>query len=509
MKRINSKETKNSESEIKDGIFKLINDNTLSDEIFLIKLKDYLIKNLSTPDNPQLSQNDYQINNIKINQNEEINNHNNNIYKQLNYSKDNNKDLIKTNDIISKDKSQENIIKETLYLSKKRKINKNENGLKNNDNDISFQKKFENLIIYTKNNKKDKKIITPKKKIIISLNKNTYKFDVIEDITIKNLKKIIYCATGLDKTDRIKLFHNNKEYNSHPNLKLSFYFPNQESINFEVVIKQIEQNLLENKDEEEDEKEDNSDNETLKTVEKCKFHINKSIDYFCYDCNKSLCFQCFLSGLHKGHKYKNIKNELENSNNSIEKLFNGFTLKIQPFDEKFLMEIKEKLKTAFFPNLSQIIKEIEFKINQIFEENFNFTRDKFDKIKNIFDLIKIMKNKNLTIDDVLKYGLDSFDLKNQEISNKIKQYISDYEQFKEEIKTIGESVKIIYNELYEFLDKYLKNIIYEKIIGNLKNNENILEDKKKLFINLINRIKNTPRIINSKKIKKEIIENDT
>ena len=122
---------------------------------------------------------------------------------------------------------------------------------------------------------------------------------------------------------------------------------------------------------------------------------------------------------------------------------------------------------------------------QIFKENFNFTKDKFDKIKNIFDLIKIMKNKNLTIDDVLKYGLDSFDLKNQEISNKIKQYISDYEQFKEEIKTIGESVKIIYNELYEFLDKYLKNIIYEKIIGNLKNNENILEDKKKLVIYFI------------------------
>ena len=51
-------------SDIKEGIFKLINDETLSDELFLVKLKDYLIKNISNRNNEQ----NLQKNNISISQ---------------------------------------------------------------------------------------------------------------------------------------------------------------------------------------------------------------------------------------------------------------------------------------------------------------------------------------------------------------------------------------------------------------------------------------------------------
>ena len=111
---------------------------------------------------------------------------------------------------------------------------------------------------------------------------------------------MIYLALGINKSQRIQLFHNNIEYNSHPNLKLSFYFPTQEQITFLVIKKEIDIDFSK-----EEEKSDSESNTLYDEVmEKCNLHFGKYCDYFCYDCNKVICFQCFISGLHKKHKYK-------------------------------------------------------------------------------------------------------------------------------------------------------------------------------------------------------------
>ena len=393
------------------------------------------------------------------------------------------------------------------YIGKKRNYNKKENGLKIIKNDLINENNLYNNIIYTKNNKKIKKELTRKKKITIYLENNIYKFDVIEDISIKNLKKLIYCACGINKSERIQLFNNNKEYNSHPNLKLSFYFPIQESINFEVIKKQLNKEILINQKEKE-ENENFSDFENIEINEKCKLHFNKDTDYFCYDCNKGICFQCFISGIHKRHKFKkNQKNNLLNLNNSInsiDELFNS--LNPEAYDEKYLNDVKKKLNGEIFPSLSRIIKGIECKTFQIFEEFFNLEKDNLDKFKNICSLTKILENKKLNIDDALT-NLDIPELKNQDIFSKIKQYNKDFLLFNEEIKIIGGSIKTIYSEIYEFLDKYLKNDIFEIIIEKIRVNLKICDNKKELLINLINDIKNMKKINNSIKINKELIEN--
>ena len=63
------------------------------------------------------------------------------------------------------------------------------------------------------------KVQLKKKKIIIKLEDNTYKFEVNEDIRMRELKKMIYFASGTSKEFRLQLMHNDKEYSSHPNLK--------------------------------------------------------------------------------------------------------------------------------------------------------------------------------------------------------------------------------------------------------------------------------------------------
>jgi len=417
------------------------------------------------------------------------------------------------NDIESKNNN------ENKFVGKKRnKKNEKENdNLK--DNDIC-EKRLENLIIYTKTNERIQKKIIPKKKITVIFEDNIYKFDVIEDITIKNLKKMIYFASGINKSERIQLFHDNKEYNSHPNLQLSFYFPSQESITFDVFKKGETKNNNNNNDdindninvnnninkENKEEKESDNDNNNDSNKENfCPLHFNRNANIFCYDCNKRICSQCIVSGMHQKHKYKNEKNYTQDSRNLVEKLFNDITLNFENIDANFMIEFKDSIKIKIFPSMIQLINGIELKILKIIEEFFNKEKKNVEKVKSIFHILKLEQNKNkkISIDELLSEGAEVLNLKKEENKIKVNEYLNNYRQFKEEMKIIGKTFDKICNEIYSFLDKYLSNDIYEKIIDEIQRSTAIEEDKKELFVNLIIEIKRGPKILSSSKLIKK------
>ena len=71
----------------------------------------------------------------------------------------------------------------------------------------------------------------------------------------------------------------------------------------------------------------------------------------------------------------------------------------------------------------------------------------------------------------------TFDRKYRDIStkkNKILEDIESYNQFKQQLKLLGDSVEDIYKEIYVFLDKYLTSDIYSKILRDFEKVEIII-----------------------------------
>ena len=398
--------------------------------------------------------------------------------------------------IIEKDKNENQDIKE----NKEPNLNDNEskNDIENKSQFLGKKREPENSVNNSNDIDKKQKIIIPKKKIIITLENNIYKFEVYEDIRIKDLKKMIYFASGTNKSQRIQLIHNNKEYNSHPNLKLSFYFPNLESITFEVLKKaeSADNNLIENNDGVMSDLEKDIDEDSEKK-NLCPLHYRKLSYYFCYDCNKPICFQCIVSGMHTRHKYRDERNQLKDSKNLIEKLFNDLTINLEAFDEKFITQFKDNIKIKVFPTLIQLIKKIQIKIIQIIEEFLKGEKGNIEKIK---DILKNDNNKKLLMDEILTGGADILDLKNEDDKEKVNNSINDYKQFREQMKVIENIIEKIYTEIYTYLDNYLTKDIYEKTEEGIKNNDNIIQGKKDIFFNLISEVKKLPTILNSSKI---------
>ena len=338
-------------------------------------------------------------------------------------------------------------------------------------------------------------------KTIFILDKDRrYSFDVNQNITIRNLKKMIDTAANLGRA-HIKLFHDGKEYTSNDEDSLEFLFPTLEIIIFDLGISADTIDIYD-------------DFISLKlNKEYCPLHYSKYPYFYCYTCGKSICSECLFSNAHNGHDYKEKYDYLQSGQELVSQLFKDLNDNIQGGDDQFSLELKDKIRIQFFSKLKKMVEEIERKLVEVLDEFMKRNKQNIEIVKN--NMVSLRKNcgegleelkDKLCIEDMM---LDeeiflTFDKKFKDIEsekNKIFKDIEEYKQFKQQLKIIADSVEKIYNEIYAFLDKYLTSDIYMKIIKEIDKIDIMPLSKKDIFYRLLSDVKKKPRIYKSSKKK--------
>ena len=338
-------------------------------------------------------------------------------------------------------------------------------------------------------------------KTIFILDKNRrYSFDVNQNITIRNLKKMIKAAASLGRA-HLSIYHEGVEYTSKDEDSLEFLFPTLELIIFDLGIS------AESAD-------DYDDIISLKlNKEYCPLHFSKYPYFYCHTCGKSICSQCVFSNAHNGHDYKEKYDYLQSSQELASQLFKDLNDNIKGADEKYILELKDKIKIRFFSKLKKMVEEIERKLFEVLDEFIKRNKSNIEIVKN--NMVALRQNcgegleelkEKICIEDMM---IDeeiylTFDKKFKDISdekNKIFKDIQEYKQFKEQLKKIEDSVEKIYNEIYSFLDKYLTSDIYMKIRGEIDKIEILPIRKKDIMMKLLSDVKKRPKayISSSKK----------
>lgn len=329
------------------------------------------------------------------------------------------------------------------------------------------------------------------RKAIFVVDKNRrYSFDVNQNITIHNLKRMLIAAANLPKAS-LRIFHEGIEYTSNDDDRLDFLFPELDVVVFDLTI---------NYDSVDDYDE----------IIKLKFsnqycprpeHYGKYPYFYCYECGQSFCSECLKNGIHKNHNYLEKYDYLQNSRILTEKLFKDLTNGLEGTDEKYIVELKDKIKIKYFSSLVKMLRTIENKLNDLIDEF----------VKREHDNILVVKNNMITLKQQCAEGLDelkdkiciedmmidediflTFDKKFKSISNEkenILKNIDSYNLFKQQLKLIGDSVQKIYDDIYAFLDSYLTSDIYSKIMGEIDKVDVLPLNKKDIMMRILSDVK--------------------
>lgn len=324
-----------------------------------------------------------------------------------------------------------------------------------------------------------------------------YSFDVNQNITIHSLKRMITAAAGLGKG--LKLYHEGKEYTHYDTDSLEFLFPTLETVVFDLSVSYDSIDEMD---------------ELIKlklSYQYCPLHYSKYPYFYCYNCGKSICSECVKSGAHNGHDFKEKYDYLQSSHNLTQQLFKNLNEGVDKIDEKYLLELKDKIKFKYFDSLVKMVKAIEAKLVQLIDEFVNRNKSNIDVVRknmtelknNISEGLDELKDK-ISIEDMM---LDeeiflTFDRKYRDIAskkNKILEDIESYNQFKQQLKLLGDSVEDIYKEIYVFLDKYLTSDIYSKISKRIESVDILPVSKKDIMRALLSDIKKKPKLYRSVK----------
>ena len=338
-------------------------------------------------------------------------------------------------------------------------------------------------------------------KTIFILDKNRrYSFDVNQNITIRNLKKMIDAAANLGRA-HLRIYHDGTEYTSNDDDSLEFLFPTLEVIIFNLGISADTIDIYD-------------DIISLKLSNGyCPLHFSKYPYFYCYTCGKSICSECLFSNAHDGHDFKEKYDYLQSGKELVSQLFKDLNENIKDADDKFTLALKDKIKIQFFSKLKKMVEEIERKLVEVLDEFVKRNKKNIEIVKN--NMASLRKNcgegldelkDKICIEDMM---LDeeiflTFDKKFKDIEsekNKIFKDIEEYKQFKQQLKVISDSVEKIYNEIYAFLDKYLTSDIYMRIINEIDKIDIMPLSKKDIFYRLLSDVKKRPKIYKSSKKK--------
>ena len=311
-------------------------------------------------------------------------------------------------------------------------------------------------------------------KTIFTIDKNKiYTFDVDENISFSNLKLMLKSALHL-KNIGLRIFHEGQEYTSMDKETLQFLFPALNTIYFNLTLRSLSKSP-----------EDYNSIVNINLCPKknyCSLHNAKFTYYYCYTCKESICSTCLLSEKHKNHNFKEKYDYLQSSKLLIEEMCHNLNDGFEYLNKEYITEFKNKISQKFFNNIIQLVKTIEQKtlslVDNLLENEKNIKKVKKNIMifkKTCEEGIDILKDK-ISIEDMM---LDEniflmFDKKYNELNEekeKMTNDINEYNAYKNQFKSLEDSIEKNYNEIFVFLQKYLSEDLF--------NNEDIYKENEK------------------------------
>ena len=211
-----------------------------------------------------------------------------------------------------------------------------------------------------------------------------YSFDVNQTINIYNLKKMIIAAAFLGKN--LRIFHEGQEYTNNDFDTLINLFPELNTIIFDVELSY--ENI-----------EEYDDIIKLKLSDKyCPSHFGKYPYFYCHTCKKSICSECAKSGLHNGHDVKEKYDYLQSSQNLVKNIFGNIGDMGVGQEDKYYLELKDKIKFKYFDSLVKMLKDIEARLALLVDDFVQKNKKNIDRIRK--NMVQVRNNVAEGFDDL-------------------------------------------------------------------------------------------------------------
>ena len=299
----------------------------------------------------------------------------------------------------------------------------------------------------------------------------TLEFD--HNITMSELKIMIQRAAHL-RSNNFLLFSNGVEFSNYNNETFVSLFPGEKLVIFTLEIKSDE--------------ESNEMELSLQKNDPCNLHKDKFLLYYCFQCGRSICSECFTEGAHQGHKIQDKCFYLLPSKLLVDKLFDNWSK--NPYEDyKFLedqglAELTANINKLIFGNIMKALTNFQNKIIKIIEQYNYINSQSFDVIRNsVRDIkvycIKLLDNlkEKMNIKNIVNNEdifLD-FDKAYKKLGNLQKNNLHfNYQSYQKFNKQIPALIKNLVNDLNDINDILLFNL------------NNILNDQR--YENIINQI---------------------
>ena len=303
---------------------------------------------------------------------------------------------------------------------------------------------------------------------------HTYSLEFDQNIQMKELKFMIQVAAHLKKNN-FRIFMDGQEYTNYHEETFDSLFPTEK-----LVVFSIHKGEGEIFDEAE---------LILQINSPCPHHAEKFLLFYCYDCNCSICCDCFLIGSHKGHHIQDKCYYLLPTKFLVDRMFQSWST--NPYDDykitSDLTQLKDKLNNVLFSQLMQMIREIQIKCNDVID---SYNNANISSLGNIRDSVRDIKVSCIKALDDLKEKLNIKDIVNnpqifKEFDIAYKNLgKSQNEKFKknlENFKQLNQQVSVLVNDLVQK--------IYNMILETLKvacNDQQYNNIKVQISQNLIN-----------------------
>ena len=292
-----------------------------------------------------------------------------------------------------------------------------------------------------------------------------YNLEFDQNIQMKELKLMIQMAAHLKKNN-FRLFCEGKEYTEYQEETFESLFPSQNLVAFTIQVEKVE---------------DFDEAELLLQINcPCPHHAEKFLLFYCYDCNCSICCDCFLVGVHKGHHIQDKCYYLLPSRFLVERMFQSWSR--NPYaDYKIttdLSELKNKVNNVLFIQLFKMLKEIQTKCNEVIDDYNNVN---LNSVANIRDSVRDIKSSCVKALDDLKIKLNIKDIvNNQQIfkdfdiayknmgriqNEKFKKNLEIFEQLNQQVSKL---VNNLIDKIYNLILETLKDALNEQQYNNVK-----------------------------------------
>jgi hypothetical protein len=298
----------------------------------------------------------------------------------------------------------------------------------------------------------------------ILTNVRIYNLEFDQNIQMKELKDMIRVAAHLKKNN-FRLFSDNQEYTEFNEETYDSLFPNQKFVVFHIIKGEgevfDEAELL------------------LQINAPCQNHSEKFLLFHCFDCNCSICCDCFTIGVHKGHHIQDKCFYLLPSKFLIDKMFQSFSR--NPYDDykitKDLSELKTRLNNVLFTNLFEMLKAVQAKCNDLID-NYNNVNN--NSLGNLRDSVRDIRVSCIKALDQLKENLNVKDIVNNPkifkeidhsykemgkiLNGKFQQNLEIFQQLNQQVSVlVSNLIEKIYNMILETLQSALNDQQYNNV----------------------------------------------